>query len=141
LVQPGNNSEFVLGFPGVTGLRNRKGNTLIGFLLVGINGIKKEKGTGRFQCPNCRTLTDYRRYELNRYFTLFFLPLIPLGSMGEFVRCSRCNAEFDISILNSGSGNSASRLSTWNCRKCGNTNPAEYTSCLNCNSQHSGNSL
>jgi hypothetical protein len=57
-------------------------------------------GNGVFFCPNCGGDRQYLRQRGRRWFTLFFLPLIPLAWVGEeFVHCSTCNRDFSLRAL------------------------------------------
>lgn len=56
-------------------------------------------GEGHFGCPVCRTQQRYRQLAYNRYFTLYFIPLIPLGRVGEQVECQGCFGRFVPEVL------------------------------------------
>jgi hypothetical protein len=56
-------------------------------------------GEGHFSCPVCRTQQRYRHLAYNRYFTLYFIPLIPLGRAGEQVECQGCFGRFIPEVL------------------------------------------
>ncbi len=54
---------------------------------------------GEFECPACRSVQNYQRYKSRRWFTLYFLPVIPLDSLGEQIVCLRCSSSFDPAVL------------------------------------------
>ncbi|MGN9908676.1 zinc-ribbon domain-containing protein [Phytohabitans sp. LJ34] len=56
-------------------------------------------GKGRFACPNCGGDRDYEHRTARRFFTLFFVPVIPLDKVGEVVRCQTCRVRFDPAVL------------------------------------------
>ncbi|MEY9930303.1 hypothetical protein ABH926_004948 [Catenulispora sp. GP43] len=56
-------------------------------------------GSGVFSCPTCGADRNYERRKAQRFFTLFFIPLIPLKTVGEFVRCTYCKNDFRDSVL------------------------------------------
>uniref|UniRef100_UPI0018921C9F zinc ribbon domain-containing protein n=1 Tax=Catenulispora pinisilvae TaxID=2705253 RepID=UPI0018921C9F len=56
-------------------------------------------GSGVFSCPACGADRNYERRKAQRFFTLFFIPLIPLKVVGEFVRCTYCKNDFQASVL------------------------------------------
>jgi tellurite resistance protein len=56
-------------------------------------------GTGQFHCPQCGGDRDYEHRTARRFFTLFFLPVIPLDKVGEAVRCQTCKTRFDPIVL------------------------------------------
>lgn len=64
------------------------------FILFGFRGITYGKGKGTFQCPYCEEQTSYERKRVRRFFTLFFIPLIPLDLLLEYVECRRCYHNF-----------------------------------------------
>jgi zinc-ribbon family len=54
---------------------------------------------GMFHCPNCGGDRHYKQKIGRRWFTLFFLPVIPLGKVAEVVQCSTCNTRYNLSVL------------------------------------------
>lgn len=63
-------------------------------LIYGYRNKEIEKGTGMFECPQCREQRVYKRKHLVRYFTLFFIPLFPLGKVAEYLECQTCKKTF-----------------------------------------------
>src|SRR5690606_38999057 len=70
------------------------------FIIFGINSSQKAKTAGQFQCPVCGAPRNYSEIRTGRYFSLFFIPLIPLGSSrtGRVV-CNQCGTEFDSDVV------------------------------------------
>jgi hypothetical protein len=56
-------------------------------------------GTGQFHCPNCGGDREYQHRTARRFFTLFFIPVIPLDKLGEVVQCQTCRVRFDPVVL------------------------------------------
>ncbi len=56
-------------------------------------------GTGTFFCPQEGGDREYQRQRLRRWFTLFFIPLIPLNVLGEAVHCTSCGGDWDPAVL------------------------------------------
>lgn len=54
---------------------------------------------GMFHCPNCGGDRHYRRKAGRRWFTLFFLPVIPLNKVGEVVVCDTCKTKYRPGVL------------------------------------------
>src|SRR5262245_57054400 len=54
---------------------------------------------GMFHCPTCGGDRHFARKQARRWFTFFFLPLIPLKVLGEFVECQPCKKGYDERIL------------------------------------------
>jgi hypothetical protein len=57
------------------------------FIIWGTRSRRKEVGTGRFYCPTCRRMQTYKRQRVTRCFSLYFIPLFPVGEGGEIVEC------------------------------------------------------
>lgn len=68
-------------------------------LIFGTRNRIKSIGSGQFYCPRCQTQRTYKRKHSKRYFALYFVPLIPLGDLGEFVECQTCRQTFNTDIL------------------------------------------
>lgn len=71
-------------------------------ILFGLRSRTSTVGSGMFGCPNERGTRPYVHERARRWFTLFFIPVIPLGTQGEWVRCEGCGASYDPSILAGG---------------------------------------
>lgn len=56
-------------------------------------------GTGQFFCPRCEGDTAYRHLMLRQWFTIFFIPVIPLKRLGTHIECSRCRSAFTEAVL------------------------------------------
>ena len=54
-------------------------------IIFGTTGITSTKAKGNFTCPQCANNRLYKHRKVTRFFTLYFIPLIPLGSVGEYV--------------------------------------------------------
>jgi hypothetical protein len=54
---------------------------------------------GMFHCPSCGGDRHYAHKQARNWFTLFFVPLIPLKVLGEFVECQTCKQGYDERIL------------------------------------------
>ena len=55
--------------------------------------------TGMFLCPQCRTERRYALKRAKKYFSLYFIPIIPMGDLGEFVECRTCGGTFKPVVL------------------------------------------
>lgn len=56
-------------------------------------------GEGQFFCPHCQAQRSYWRKRATRYFALYFVPVFPLGQVGEFVECQTCHMAFEPAVL------------------------------------------
>jgi tellurite resistance protein len=68
-------------------------------IILGTRGVTTSRGTGSFYCPQCQGQRIYEHKTVRRFFTLYFIPLIPLDLMGEYVECQTCRGAFDRSLL------------------------------------------
>ena len=68
-------------------------------LIFGLSVFFRTVGEGVFYCPTCGGDRGYRRRTGRRWFTLFFVPVIPLNHLGEVVECRACRSRFTTSVL------------------------------------------
>jgi uncharacterized tellurite resistance protein B-like protein len=68
-------------------------------IIWGFRARMKRLDSGHFHCPNEGGDRDYHRVEARRWFTLFWIPLIPLKVLGEYVECASCGADYDPRVL------------------------------------------
>lgn len=68
-------------------------------VLFGTTGRERDRGSGEFFCPRCKSDQSYAHKEVVRKGHLYFIPLIDLGSVGEFVECRRCGGQFTTEVL------------------------------------------
>lgn len=54
---------------------------------------------GQFNCPNCGVRRPYQRKKLQRFFTLYFIPLIPLAVLQETIECQVCHKAYTPAVL------------------------------------------
>ena len=54
---------------------------------------------GQFYCPQCKARRDYELRKARYWFTIYFIPLIPLKTLGEFVKCLTCGTNFQKDVL------------------------------------------
>ena len=64
------------------------------FFIWGWRAVLTVLGAGQFSCPQCLTDTEYQHVQQRQWFTVFFLPVVPLQQLGTHVRCTRCNGAF-----------------------------------------------
>jgi hypothetical protein len=56
-------------------------------------------GQGVFHCRKCGGDREYRHRAGRRFFTLFFIPIIPLNKVGEHVQCTTCQTRYVTDVL------------------------------------------
>jgi hypothetical protein len=67
-----------------------------------IFGTRNRIGTverGTFACPRCGPGQSYERKHAKRWFTLYFIPIFPVGDLGQFIECGLCRGTFKIEVL------------------------------------------
>ncbi|KAB2386361.1 TerB family tellurite resistance protein [Actinomadura montaniterrae] len=68
-------------------------------LVFGLTVVFRTVGEGTFHCPQCGGDRAYRRRAARRWFSLFFVPLVPLWRLGHAVECRACRGRFPVSAL------------------------------------------
>ena len=68
-------------------------------IIFGSRTLTSSQGGGVFNCPRCDMQRNYDHKQLNRWFTLYFIPCIPMGSAGDYVECMSCGGTFGSEIL------------------------------------------
>jgi len=72
---------------------------MVPFIIFGTRGVTFKKESGQFHCPSCGGGSDYVHKNVRRFFTLYFIPVIPLDSLGEYVECRACQGTYHVGIL------------------------------------------
>jgi tellurite resistance protein len=67
-------------------------------IIYGTRGMTSTGGMGKFHCPGCGE-SAYRHQKVRRWFTLFFIPLIPLDLAGEYIECGKCYGTYELEVL------------------------------------------
>lgn len=68
-------------------------------IIFGTRGVTYSSDKGQFTCPSCRQTQDYKKKRVRRFFTLYFIPLIPLDQLGEYVECQLCRGTYNLEVL------------------------------------------
>ena len=68
-------------------------------IIFGTTGITSVQSKGSFCCPACGSGAGYQHKGVTRFFTLFFIPLIPMGKVADFILCDRCGGNFKPEVL------------------------------------------
>ena len=70
-------------------------------LIFGTRARPRAVSTGEFFCSHCGADRSYVLQEFRRWFTLFFIPLFPIGKViGRNVKCTTCGTTFTVDVLN-----------------------------------------
>jgi hypothetical protein len=68
-------------------------------LIWGLRVFYRTIRQGVFHCRRCGGDRQYRLRSGRRFFTLFFIPVIPLNKVGEHVQCLTCTTRYHTSAL------------------------------------------
>lgn len=72
---------------------------MLGLIIFGSRSVTGSKGTGSFDCPRCGTRRSYDHKRVRRFFTLYFIPLIPLRTIAEYIECDGCKGTYKPEVL------------------------------------------
>lgn len=64
-------------------------------IIFGTRGMNSRLESGSFHCPRCGNDKSFELIAVKRWFTLYFIPVIPLGEAGRYVECKSCAGTFD----------------------------------------------
>jgi tellurite resistance protein len=68
-------------------------------IIFGTRGVTTTPESGQFFCPTCGSGATFRWRRVRRFFTLYFIPVIPLDRLGEYIECQGCRGTFQIGVL------------------------------------------
>jgi hypothetical protein len=68
-------------------------------IIFGLRVFYRTIAQGVFYCRRCGGDRQYRHRSGRRWFTLFFIPVIPLNSVGEHVQCGSCRTRYVTDVL------------------------------------------
>jgi hypothetical protein len=69
-------------------------------IIYGTRGRESLIGSGQFFCPQCQSQQSFGHKRISRYFALYFIPLFPISTVGEYIECGTCRGEFSMEVLN-----------------------------------------
>ncbi|WP_395738155.1 zinc-ribbon domain-containing protein [Prosthecobacter sp.] len=101
-------------------------------IIWGSKAKEARVSTGNFFCPQCMAASTYSHMRVSRYFTLYFIPLFPTSTLGEYVRCNGCQGEMTRSVIQYTREEILVAMAPWACEKCGNRNAPSQSQCLAC---------
>ena len=68
-------------------------------LIFGLRVYFRTIGQGTFHCQRCGGDRPYRLKSGRRWIHVFFIPIIPLGQVGEYVQCTECGTRYGSDVL------------------------------------------
>jgi tellurite resistance protein len=72
---------------------------MVFLIIFGTRGVTSTVESGDFYCPSCDKKQRYEHKRVRRFFTLYFIPIIPLDTVGEYVECQTCRGTFKLAVL------------------------------------------
>src|SRR5687768_587685 len=72
---------------------------MLGLIIFGTRGVTYGSEGGQFFCPDCEGKEQYLHRKVRRFFTLYFIPVIPLDLLGEYIECQRCTSTYREDVL------------------------------------------
>lgn len=67
--------------------------------VFGTAGSTSSINTGEFFCPECDDYKKYDHKKVQKKISLFFVPLIPIEDLGDYVECQDCKSTYKKSVL------------------------------------------
>ncbi len=64
-------------------------------IIFGVRGMTTTKERGEFHCPQCNVAQQFRQRRVRQFFHLYFIPLIPVKTFGEYVECNGCKSTYE----------------------------------------------
>jgi len=71
-------------------------------IIWGSRGRTSVVQEGQFLCPRCRSNQPYQLKRVQRWFTLYFIPIFPMGVLGEYAECGQCLTTWKTEVLTAG---------------------------------------
>lgn len=68
-------------------------------IIFGMRGKHKKLDEGSFFCPHCNQQRRYDHKKVQRYFSLYFIPVVPMDTVTEYIECQTCGTTFKMEIL------------------------------------------
>jgi len=69
-------------------------------IIFGTRARYKTVDTGQFHCPHCQKEREYHHKQGKNYFSLYFIPVLPIGDANEFVECQTCKRTYSTEAIN-----------------------------------------
>ena len=72
---------------------------MVFLIIFGTRGVTSPVARGDFRCPSCEKKRSYVHQRVRRFFTLYWIPIIPLDVVGEYIECQSCRGTFNLAVL------------------------------------------
>lgn len=81
-------------------------------IIFGTTSLTRTGDKGTFHCPSCGAGTRYEQKRVRRFFTLYFIPLVPLDVLAEYIECQGCKGTYEPNVLSYDPEKEAARIRT-----------------------------
>ena len=68
-------------------------------IFIGTMNLARTRDRGDFYCPSCESMQGYRLRAKRPWLTLYFIPVVPIGSVELVINCDRCRSNWDETVL------------------------------------------
>jgi DnaJ-domain-containing protein 1 len=69
-------------------------------IIFGAKVVTSTQAKGTFYCPGCdREGVEYKQQRCRRFVTLYYLPLIPIKTVAEYIECQVCQNTYQPAVL------------------------------------------
>jgi uncharacterized tellurite resistance protein B-like protein len=69
-------------------------------IIFGTKGRSIKMDSGEFNCPNCNIKRVYNKKYVQDWFTLYFIPILPVGSKkNEHIECEECLNIYHLDVI------------------------------------------
>jgi hypothetical protein len=79
-------------------------------IFFGSRGVTSTVEYGDFYCPRCDHPEGYALKQVRPWFTLYFIPIFPIGGAQRYVECRRCGQAYKEAVLDMQGPSDANRL-------------------------------
>ncbi len=69
------------------------------FIIWGSRTIILTIGVGTFLCPKCHITQKFGHKQQKRFFTLYYIPILPIADGQQYVECQHCKGTFTPEVL------------------------------------------
>ncbi len=67
-------------------------------IIWGSRALKRREGTLRYNCMICPS-SSLTVHSYRKWFTLFFIPIFPIGSREYYVKCRECRNSYKMPYI------------------------------------------
>ncbi|MFO1064244.1 MAG: TerB family tellurite resistance protein [Pirellulales bacterium] len=68
-------------------------------ILIGSFNWPSTVSRGEFFCPNCGNVAPYAHKQSRTFLTLYFIPILPISGLQDYVECGLCRQNFYPEVL------------------------------------------